>query len=61
MKIKFKSDDNLPLVKILNIPVSTIAVRSVIQENNNYYPQVHLRKCLYEYEFKDEDDSYSIL
>ena len=29
MKIKFKSDDNLPLGKILNIPVCIIAVRSV--------------------------------
>ena len=36
MKIKFKSDDNLPLGKILNIPVCIMAVTSVIQEDNNY-------------------------
>ena len=38
MKIKFKSDDNLPLGKILNIPVYVILVRSVFQKN--YYPQI---------------------
>ena len=55
MKIKFESDDNLPLGKILNIPVCIIAVGSVFQENSNYYPPVHLYECLYEYEYKDED------
>ena len=34
-KIKFESDDDL-----LSIPVCIIIVRSVFQENNNYYPQV---------------------
>ena len=29
MRIKFESDDNLPLSKILNIPVCMIVVRSV--------------------------------
>ena len=50
MKIKFESDDDLPLGKILSIPVCIITVRSVFQENNNYYPQVYLHECLYEYE-----------
>ena len=50
MKIKFESDDNLPLGKILNIPVCIIAAGSV-----------HLHECLYEYEYKDEDDYYSIV
>ena len=36
MKIKFKSDRDLPLSKILNIPVCVIIVRSVFQENNHY-------------------------
>ena len=39
MKIRFESDDDLPLGKILNIPACVIIVRSVFQENNNYYPQ----------------------
>ena len=42
MKIKFESDDNLPLDKILSIPVCIMSVGSVFQENNKYYPQVHL-------------------
>ena len=32
MKIKFESDDNLPLGKILNIPVCVIIVKSVFQK-----------------------------
>ena len=53
MKIKFESDDNLPLGKILNIALCVIIVRSAFQENNKYYPQVFLHECFYEYEFKD--------
>ena len=41
MKIRFESDDNLPLVKILNIPVCIIALGCVFQEDNKYYPQAH--------------------
>ena len=43
-KIKFESDDNLLLGKILNIPVCIIAVESVFKKKN-YYPQVHLHEC----------------
>ena len=38
------------LGKILNIPVCIIVARSVFQENNNYYSQVYLHECSYEYE-----------
>ena len=61
MKIELESDDNFPLDKILYIPVCIIVAGSVFQENNNYYPQVYLHDCSYEYEYKYEDDSYSIL
>ena len=37
MKIKFESNDDLPLGKILSIPVCIVTVRSVFQEENNYY------------------------
>ena len=40
MKIKFNSDDNLPLNKILKLHNLTIAVRSVFQEDKKYYQQV---------------------
>ena len=41
MKIKFESDDHLPLGKILNIPVCIITARSVFQETINYYSEVY--------------------
>ena len=46
-KIKFNSDDELPLNKMIEIPRKTIAVRANFLENNNYYPQVFLDECLY--------------
>ena len=51
MKISFESDDDLPLGKILSIHVCIIAVGSVFQEENSYYPQAHLHECLCEYGF----------
>ena len=49
MKISFESDDDLPLGEILSIPGMTILAKSVFQENNKYYPQVHLHECLYKF------------
>ena len=48
MKIKFNSDDNLPLNKILKLHNLTIIVRSVFEEDGRNYPQVFLEECLYE-------------
>ena len=48
MKIRFESDDDLPLGKILSIPSMIIVVRSVFQKDNKYYPKVYLHKCGYE-------------
>ena len=47
MKIKYNSDDELPLSKIIEIPTMTIVVRAVFYENNKYYPQVFLYEYLY--------------
>ena len=47
MKIKFNSDDNLPLNKILKFHNLTVIVRSAF-EDGKYYPQVFLEECLYE-------------
>ena len=49
IKIRFESDDYLPLGKILNILSMIIVTRSVFQENNRYYPQLYLHECLYEF------------
>ena len=48
MKIKFNSDDNLPLDKPLKFHILTIIVRFVCEENGKCYPQILLDKCLYE-------------
>ena len=47
MKIKFSSDDDLPLHKTLKLHNLTIFVRSVF-EDGKYYLQVFLDECLYE-------------
>ena len=48
IKIKFISDDNLPLNEILKLHVLTVIVRSVFKEDGKYYSQVFLDECLYE-------------
>ena len=48
IKIKFNSDDDLPLNKILKLHILTKIVRSVFEEDGKYYPQVFLDECLYE-------------
>ena len=49
MKIRFNSDDNLPLNKILKLYNLTTIVISVFQEDDKYYPQVFFDECLYEF------------
>ena len=46
MKIKYNSDDELPLNKTIEIPNMIVVVRAVFYENK-YYPQVFLDECLY--------------
>ena len=48
MKIKFNSDDDLPLNKILKVHMLAITVRSVFEEYGQYYPQVFLDEWLHE-------------
>ena len=48
MKIKFNSDDNLPLNKPLKFHNMTITIRSVFEEDGKFYPQVFLDDTLYE-------------
>ena len=48
MKIRFNSDDNIPLNKIFNFPTITIIIRSVTQKHGIYYLQLFLDECLYE-------------
>ena len=46
-KIKFNSDEKLPLNKAIEISSMIIVVRTVFHENNKYYPQAFLDECLY--------------
>ena len=48
MKIKFNSDDDLPLNKSLKFNSMTINIRSVFEEDRKLYPQVFLDDTLYE-------------
>ena len=48
MKIKFNSDDDLPLNKPLNFHNMTITIRSVFKKDDKLYPQVFLDDTLYE-------------
>ena len=48
MKIKFNSDDDLPLNKSLKFHMMTIIIRSVFEEDGKLYPQVFLDDTLYE-------------
>ena len=48
MKIKFNTDDNIPLNKIIYFPTITIIIRSATKKDDKYYPQLFLDDCLYE-------------
>ena len=48
MKIKFDSDNKLPLNKQLEFLSATIVIRSVFEDDGKYYPQSFLDGCLYE-------------
>ena len=45
-KIKFNSDDNLPLNKTLKFHQMIITIRCVFSKDNNLYPQVFLDDAL---------------
>ena len=48
MTIKFNTDDNIPLKKIIYFPTITIIIRSVTKKDGKYYPQLFLGDCSYE-------------
>ena len=50
MKIRFKTNDDLQLNKVINIPVRVIIASSIFKEDNKYHPQILLHDCFYECE-----------
>ena len=47
-KIKFLTNDSLPLGKLIYFATITVVIRCVFRENGVYYPQVYLDDCLYQ-------------
>ena len=47
MKIKFNSDDILPINKPLKFHLMTRTIRSIFEEDGVLYPQVFLDDALY--------------
>ena len=48
MKIKFDSNDDLLLMKVLKFHILTIVIRHIFEKDNKYYPQIFLGDCLHE-------------
>ena len=48
VKIKFDSNDNLPLNKPLNLHMLTIIVKSAFEDEGKFYPHVYLDECFYQ-------------
>ena len=55
MRIKFKTSDDLIFNEIINIPVCVIVISSVFKENDDYYPQILLHDCFYEYDINPSE------
>ena len=47
-KIKFVSNDNLPIGKLIYFPTITVAIRCVLKQGDLFYPQVYLDDALYQ-------------
>ena len=47
-KIKFLSDDSLPVNKLIYFPTMTIIIRCVLKQNGVFYPQIYSDDCLYQ-------------
>ena len=47
MKIKFESNDNLPIDNIVNMHQVTIYIGSIFAQNGKFYPQLFLGDALY--------------
>ena len=47
-KVKFESDDDLPMNKPVKLCLLTIIIRSVFSEDGKFYPELFLDDALYE-------------
>ena len=60
MKIEFDSDDKLPISKQLKFLSVAIVIRSVFEEDGQYYPQAFLDDCYKMLEYDRIDISEGI-
>ena len=49
MKIKFNSDDNIPLNKELTFPTTTIIIRNIFEKDGKYYLKIFLMNVCMKY------------
>ena len=47
-KIKFVSNDNLPIGKLIYFPTKTVLIRCVLNQGDLFYPHVYLGDALYQ-------------
>ena len=47
-EIRLFSSDDLPMGYVFTINTMTIVVRSVVEKDNKFYPQISLNHCSYE-------------
>ena len=47
-RIKFISNDNLPIGKLIYFPKITVTIRCVFKQGDLFYPQVYLDDALYQ-------------
>ena len=48
IKIKFNSEDDIPLNKVLNVPTIPVIIRNIFEKDSKYYLQFSLDECLHE-------------
>ena len=46
--MEFKSDHNLPLHQVLNIPFCVIVMKYIFEKDGKFYSQINLNKCYFE-------------
>ena len=47
-KIRFFSNNNVPLGKLIYFPTITVTIRCVLKQGNIFHPQVYLDDALYQ-------------
>ena len=48
IEIRFDSNNDLTIDKILSIPILSIVFKFVFQNENKYYPQIQIYECEYD-------------